>query len=127
MSPSVVLFLALVGVSFAGPLVRLSHAHPIAIASWRLAFSLVVIAVALALTGEWRQWARLSRREVAVGAHHRPRWWPVVRGVEVEEVPAPGLRHPGGVEAVRLRPRLLWRGLPAAAQEAVRLRDVPAP
>ncbi|MBW8771531.1 MAG: DMT family transporter [Gemmatimonadetes bacterium] len=63
----VVLGLALLGVSLSGPLVRLSHAHPIAIASWRLAFSLVVIAVALALTGEWRQWARLSRREVAVG------------------------------------------------------------
>src|SRR6478752_1259383 len=63
----VVLGFALLGVSLSGPLVRLSHAHPIAIASWRLGFSLVVIAVALALTGEWRQWARLSRREVAVG------------------------------------------------------------
>lgn len=63
----VVLGLALLGVSLSGPLVRLSHAHPIAIASWRLAFSLVFIAIALALTGEWRQWARLSAREVAVG------------------------------------------------------------
>lgn len=63
----VVLGLALLGVSLSGPLVRLSHAHPIAIASWRLAFSLVVIAVALALTGEWRQWARLTAREVGVG------------------------------------------------------------
>ena len=63
----VVLGFALLGVSLSGPLVRLSTAHPIAIASWRLGFSLVVIAVALALTGEWRQWARLSRREVGVG------------------------------------------------------------
>ena len=63
----VVLGFALLGVSLSGPLVRLSHAHPIAIASWRLGFSLIVIAVALALTGEWRQWARLSRREVGVG------------------------------------------------------------
>ena len=63
----VVLGFALVGVSLSGPLVRLSTAHPIAIASWRLGFSLIVIAVALALTGEWRQWARLSRREVGVG------------------------------------------------------------
>jgi drug/metabolite transporter (DMT)-like permease len=63
----VVLGLALLGVSLSGPLVRLSHAHPIAIASWRLAFSLVVIAIALAFTGEWRQWARLSRREAGVG------------------------------------------------------------
>ena len=47
----VVLALALLGVSFSGPLVRLSHAHPIAIATWRLAFSLLFIVVALAFTG----------------------------------------------------------------------------
>jgi drug/metabolite transporter (DMT)-like permease len=66
----VVLGLALLGISFSGPLVRLSAAHPIAIAAWRLAFALFVIAVALLVTGEWRQWARLSRRElgIAVGA-----------------------------------------------------------
>jgi drug/metabolite transporter (DMT)-like permease len=63
-----VLGLALLGVSFSGPLVRLSQAHPLAIAAWRLAFSLVVIAVALLLTGEWRQWSRLTRREVAIAA-----------------------------------------------------------
>jgi drug/metabolite transporter (DMT)-like permease len=62
----VVLGLALLGVSLSGPLVRLSHAHPLAIAVWRLAFSLVVIAVALLATGEWRQWRRLSRRDVAI-------------------------------------------------------------
>lgn len=64
----VVLGLALLGVSLSGPLVRLSHAHPLAIAAWRLAFSLVVIGVALVVTGQWRQWARLTRREVAIGA-----------------------------------------------------------
>jgi drug/metabolite transporter (DMT)-like permease len=62
----VVLGLALLGVSLSGPLVRLSQAHPLAIAAWRLAFSLVVIAVALLVTGEWRQWARLSWREGAI-------------------------------------------------------------
>ena len=61
-----VLALALLGVSLSGPLVRLSHAHPLAIAAWRLAFSLVIITIALVLTGEWRQWRRLSRREVAI-------------------------------------------------------------
>lgn len=66
----VVLLLALVGVSLSGPLVRLSHAAPLAIASWRLGFSLVIIAIALAITGEWRQWQRLTRREllIATGA-----------------------------------------------------------
>jgi drug/metabolite transporter (DMT)-like permease len=63
-----VLALALLGVSLSGPLVRLSHAHPLAIAGWRLAFSLIVIAIALLLTGEWRQWRRLSRRELLIGA-----------------------------------------------------------
>jgi len=64
MPPSVVLFLALVGISFAGPLVRLSHAHPLAIAIWRIGFALVVILIALLATGSWRQWRRLDRRGV---------------------------------------------------------------
>jgi len=61
-----VLALALLGVSLSGPLVRLSRAHPLTIAAWRLAFSLVIIAVALMATGQWRQWQRLTRREVAI-------------------------------------------------------------
>jgi drug/metabolite transporter (DMT)-like permease len=61
-----VLTLALVGVSFSGPLVRLSHANALAIATWRLGFSLVVVAIALLITGEWRQWRRVSRRELAI-------------------------------------------------------------
>lgn len=66
MPPAVVLALALVGISFAGPLVRLSHAHPLTIAVWRLGFSLVVITVALTVTGTWRQWRRLDRRATLV-------------------------------------------------------------
>jgi drug/metabolite transporter (DMT)-like permease len=61
-----VLALALLGVSASGPLVRLSHAHPLAIASWRLGFSLIVIAIALAVTGQWRQWRRITRRELGI-------------------------------------------------------------
>ena len=62
--------LAVLGVSLSGPLVRLSGAHPLAIAAWRLGFSLIVIAVALLLTGEWRQLRRITRREltIALGA-----------------------------------------------------------
>ena len=64
----VVLGLALLGVSLSGPLVRLSHAHPIAIAAWRLGFSLVIVGVMLLATGEWRQWRFLSAREGVIAA-----------------------------------------------------------
>ena len=70
MPASLVLILALVGISFAGPLVRLSTAHPLTIAIWRLGFSLLIIGVFLLATGGWRQWMRLDRKGfvVAVGA-----------------------------------------------------------
>jgi drug/metabolite transporter (DMT)-like permease len=64
--PVLILALAMLGISFAGPLVRLSAAHPLAIAIWRLGFSLVIIAIALLLTGGWRQWRRLDRRSMAI-------------------------------------------------------------
>lgn len=64
--PSLVLVLALIGISFAGPLVRLSAAHPLTIAIWRLAFSLVIIGAFLIATGSWRQWKRLDRRGLAL-------------------------------------------------------------
>jgi len=65
-SPALVLTLALLGMSFAGPLVRLSHAHPLAIATWRLGFSLVIIAAVLLATGGWRAWGGLRARELAL-------------------------------------------------------------
>jgi drug/metabolite transporter (DMT)-like permease len=64
--PVLVLALSLLGISVAGPLVRLSTAHPLVIAVWRLAFSLALIAVVLGTTGGWRQWRTLDRRGVAV-------------------------------------------------------------
>lgn len=63
MPPAAVLALALLGISFAAPLVRLSAAHPLAIAIWRLGFSLVIVAVALVVTGGWRQWGALRRSD----------------------------------------------------------------
>ncbi|HEX5438615.1 MAG TPA: DMT family transporter [Gemmatimonadaceae bacterium] len=64
------LALALLGISVAAPLVRLSHADPLAIATWRLFFSLLIVGGFLVGTGAWRQWTRLDRRGVllAVGA-----------------------------------------------------------
>ncbi|MBA3560622.1 MAG: DMT family transporter [Gemmatimonadaceae bacterium] len=61
-----VLALSLIGISFAGPLVRLSSAHPIAIAVWRLAFSLVLISVPLIFSRGWRQWRLLGVRNAAL-------------------------------------------------------------
>ncbi len=67
-SPALVLGLSLVGISFAAPLVRLSTAHPVAIAAWRLGFSLLIVAIALAVSGQWRQLRRLGRRDIAVAS-----------------------------------------------------------
>jgi drug/metabolite transporter (DMT)-like permease len=68
MPASIVLALAIIGISFGGPLVRLSHAHPLAIAIWRLGFSLIIVALALLITGSWRQWKRLRRVDVWLAA-----------------------------------------------------------
>ena len=67
-SPAAVLGVSLLGISFAAPLVRLSDAHPVAIATWRLGFSLLIVAVALAASGQWRQLGRLGARDVAVAS-----------------------------------------------------------
>lgn len=63
---SVVLLLSVLGVSLSGPLVRLSTAHPIAIAVWRLTFSLAIIAVPVVAGGSWRQWRALDARSFAI-------------------------------------------------------------
>ena len=61
-----VLGLAMVGISFAAPLIRYSTAHPLVIALWRLVFSLAIIAVFLIPRRGWRQWRELDRRGVAL-------------------------------------------------------------
>jgi drug/metabolite transporter (DMT)-like permease len=66
MPPLLALGLALLGISFAAPLIRLSTAHPIVIAFWRLAFALVIVGAMLLGTGTWRQWRAQSRRDVAI-------------------------------------------------------------
>ena len=66
--PELALVVAALGISVAAPLVRLSDAHPIAIAFWRLAFSLLFVVGALLVTGTWRELRALSRKEVGIGA-----------------------------------------------------------
>jgi len=63
---SLVLLLAVLGVSLSGPLVRLSHAHPIAIAIWRLILSLGIIAIPLVAQGSCRQWRTLDARSYTI-------------------------------------------------------------
>jgi drug/metabolite transporter (DMT)-like permease len=60
------LVFAVLGVSLSGPLVRLSAAHPVAIAVWRLVFSLAIIAIPLVVRGSWRQWLTLDARTFAL-------------------------------------------------------------
>lgn len=69
-APGWVLGASLIGISFAGPLTRLSSADSLAIAIGRIAFSLIAIVIMLAVTGEWRQVAGLVRVEwlLAIGA-----------------------------------------------------------
>jgi drug/metabolite transporter (DMT)-like permease len=61
-----VLGLAMLGISFAAPLIRYSTAHPIVIAIWRLAISMVLIAAFLIPGRGWRQWRLLDRRGIAL-------------------------------------------------------------
>lgn len=67
-SPGVVLAFALLGISFAGPLVRLSNADPLAIAAWRLGFSLIIVGGFLAGTGQWREWLVAARPTILLSA-----------------------------------------------------------
>jgi drug/metabolite transporter (DMT)-like permease len=61
-----VLAVALLGISTSGPLARLSEAPPLAIATWRLGFSLIIVAVPLIWTRGWRQWRTLRGADFAI-------------------------------------------------------------
>lgn len=67
-SPFLVLGAALVGISFAAPLIRLSAADPLVIAAWRLGFSMGIVAIALVLTGSWRAWRGLAPGDLRLAA-----------------------------------------------------------
>ena len=77
--PGVVLLLAIVGISFAAPLIRLSSAHPVAIAIWRLVISLTLLGAALVFTRGWRAWRSLTASELtlalAAGAMLAVHFW----------------------------------------------------
>ena len=91
-SPVIVLAFAASGISVSGPLVRLSHAAPLAIAVGRLGFSLVVIAAFLVYTGTWRQYRRLTRGDVgaavAAGAVLALHFWSWISSIGMTSVAA---------------------------------------
>ncbi len=66
--PYWILALSLLGIAFAGPLVRLSSADPLAIAVWRLALSILIVGVFLVATGEWRDWRKITPGELMLAA-----------------------------------------------------------
>jgi drug/metabolite transporter (DMT)-like permease len=68
MNPWLVLFFSLLAISTSGPLVRSSSSDPLAIAVYRLGFSLIVVAIALAVTGSWRELRRIRARELAIAS-----------------------------------------------------------
>jgi drug/metabolite transporter (DMT)-like permease len=117
--PSVVsaaLVLSVLGISLSGPLVRLSSAHPIAIATWRLAFSLAIIAAPLAARGSWRQWRSLQGLDlgiaIAAGVMLALHFWSWNASVEMTTIAA-------SVVLVNVQPLIV------AALSAVWLRERP--
>jgi drug/metabolite transporter (DMT)-like permease len=63
-----VLAAAVLGISSSGPLARLSALAPLGIAIWRVALALVLVLGAVVVTGAWKEWRTLSRRDVAIAA-----------------------------------------------------------
>lgn len=67
---ALVLALAVFGISWAAPLIRLSTAPPLVIAAWRLVIAESVLLVILVWRGDWRAWRTLSPGDhlIAAGA-----------------------------------------------------------
>lgn len=115
-APGWVLAASLLGISFAGPLTKLSNAEPLAIAAWRLFFSLLIVGAALVLTGEWRDWKLLTRRDamlaIAAGVSLALHFWAWIASIHLTTIAA-------SVTLVSLQPAFI------VAISAVFLREAP--
>ncbi|MFL5523612.1 MAG: DMT family transporter [Gemmatimonadaceae bacterium] len=115
--PFWILALSLLGISFAGPLVRLSAADPVAIAVWRLGFSLVIVAGFLAASGQWRDWRRISISElllaIAAGIALALHFWAWNASIHLTTIAA-------SVTLVNLQPAVV------ATISAIALREAPS-
>ena len=114
--PYWVLALATLGISFAGPLVRLSNAAALTIAVWRLGFSLLIVAALLIATREWRDWRRLGAREflfaLAAGVSLALHFWAWNASIHLTTIAA-------SVTLVNLQPAIV------AAISAIALKERP--
>jgi len=115
--PFLVLALSVVGISFAGPLVRLSAADPVAIAVWRLGFSLVIVAAFLAASGEWREFRGITRGELGLavvsGVSLALHFWAWNASIRLTTIAA-------SVTLVNLQPAVV------AAISAIALKEAPS-
>lgn len=66
MSPYLVLFVSVLAMSWAAPLVRFTDANPLVVSFWRLMLSLPLIGAVLTARGEWGAFRRLRRSEWAI-------------------------------------------------------------
>jgi drug/metabolite transporter (DMT)-like permease len=116
-NPYPVLALSLLGISIAGPLVRLSSADPVVIAVWRLGFSLVIVAGFLMVTREWRDWRRITKGEgalaVAGGIALALHFWAWNASIHLTTIAA-------SVTLVSLQPAVV------AAISAIALKEAPS-
>jgi drug/metabolite transporter (DMT)-like permease len=115
-SPGVVLAFALVGISFAGPLVKLSNADPLAIAAWRLGFSLIIVAGFVIATGQWREWMDAGRATILIsilgGVFLALHFWAWNASIHLTTIAA-------SVTLVSIQPAIV------AALSAILLREAP--
>ena len=118
MPPWVVLALAVVAISFGGPLTRLANAHPLAIAVWRLGLSLLIVVAALVVGRGYRQWRTLTRTELgaalAAGVFLALHFWTWIASLSLTTVAA-------SVVLVNTQPVIV------ALLSAVVLSEPPAP
>lgn len=90
--PPLVLFVSVLAMSTAAPLVRFAAAEPLAIAFWRLALALPIIALLITVRGQWPALRRLGRREwlvsVAAGVLLAAHFWSWIASVTLTSVAA---------------------------------------
>jgi drug/metabolite transporter (DMT)-like permease len=115
--PYWVLAFSLLGIAFAGPLVRLSSADPVAVAAWRLAFSLLIVGAFLVASGEWRDWRKVTPAELllatAGGISLALHFWAWNASIHLTTIAA-------SVTLVSLQPAIV------ATLSAIALREAPS-